>query len=92
MDRFYSDGANERNEYRAAGYTIELRDTGAYGFQLPPDQVIQPTMIKPTSFPQKVTVYLLQFKLLLQIIPQGEEMVPAVLEFAEELTRNPLNK
>ena len=37
--RFYSDNANENNEYRAAGFTIELRDTGQYGFQLPPDQV-----------------------------------------------------
>ena len=37
--RFYSDDANSNNEYRAAGYTIELRDIGQYGFQLPPDQV-----------------------------------------------------
>ena len=37
--RFYSDDANENSEYRAAGYTIELRDTGQYGFELPPDQV-----------------------------------------------------
>lgn len=37
--RFYSDNANEKNEYRAAGFTIELRDTGNYGFLLPPDQV-----------------------------------------------------
>jgi hypothetical protein len=39
-DWFYSDDANEGNgEYRAAAYTIELRDTGYYGFLLPPDQV-----------------------------------------------------
>ncbi len=39
MYRFYSDDANEDHTYRAAGFTIELRDTGRYGFQLPPDQV-----------------------------------------------------
>lgn len=38
-DWFYSDDANVNNKYRAAGYTIELRDTGMYGFQLPPNQV-----------------------------------------------------
>jgi hypothetical protein len=38
-DWFYSDDANSNNQYRAAGYTIELRDTGFYGFLLPPDQV-----------------------------------------------------
>jgi hypothetical protein len=38
-DWFYSEMANEQNEYRAAGYTIELRDTGTYGFLLPPDLV-----------------------------------------------------
>lgn len=38
--RFYSADANEDNlGYRAAGFTIELRDTGRYGFLLPPDQV-----------------------------------------------------
>ena len=37
-DWFYSDDANMNNKYRAAGYTIELRDTGTYGFVLPPDQ------------------------------------------------------
>ena len=26
--------------YRSASYAIELRDTGDYGFLLPPDQVI----------------------------------------------------
>ena len=39
--RFYSEDANKNNQgYRAAGFTIELRDTGQYGFLLPPDQVI----------------------------------------------------
>ena len=39
-DWFYSDDANENNgDYRAAAYTIELRDTGNYGFVLPPAQV-----------------------------------------------------
>ena len=38
--RFYTEDAAEKNDgYRAAGYTIELRDTGRYGFLLPPDQV-----------------------------------------------------
>ena len=38
--RFYGEDATGSNgDYRAAGYTIELRDTGRYGFQLPPDQV-----------------------------------------------------
>lgn len=38
-DWFYSEEANELDEYRSAGYTIELRDTGQYGFLLPPTQV-----------------------------------------------------
>lgn len=38
-DWFYSDGANINNDFRAAGFTIELRDTGQHGFLLPPDQV-----------------------------------------------------
>lgn len=38
-DWFYSDKANENNKYRAAGYTIELRDEGQFGFRLPADQV-----------------------------------------------------
>ncbi len=38
-DWFYSDDANANNKYRAAGYTFELRDTGQYGFELPPQQV-----------------------------------------------------
>lgn len=38
--RFYGEDATSTNDgYRAAGITIELRDTGRYGFQLPPDQV-----------------------------------------------------
>lgn len=39
-DWFYSDDANENSPYRAAGYIVELRDTGNYGFELPPDQVL----------------------------------------------------
>ena len=39
LDWFYSDGANVNNAFRAAGFVIELRDTGEYGFLLPPDQV-----------------------------------------------------
>ena len=38
-DWFYSEEANIGNEFRSVGYTIELRDTGQYGFILPPDQV-----------------------------------------------------
>ena len=39
-DWFYSDDANENNgEYRSAAYTIELPDTGQYGFLLPPREV-----------------------------------------------------
>lgn len=37
--RFYTDDANTGNSHRAAGMTIELRDTGTYGFELPPNQV-----------------------------------------------------
>lgn len=41
LKRFYSDNANENNgDYHSAGFTIELRDDGQYGFLLPPDQVI----------------------------------------------------
>ncbi|XP_065833345.1 uncharacterized protein [Oscarella lobularis] len=40
-DWFYGLEATEANRgYRAAGYTIELRDTGQYGFLLPPQQII----------------------------------------------------
>ena len=38
-DWFYSEEANELNEHRSAGYTMELRDTGQFGFLLPPEQV-----------------------------------------------------
>ena len=38
--RFYGDDATAANKgYRVASYTIELRDTGRYGFELPPAQV-----------------------------------------------------
>ena len=37
--RFYTPDANTGNSHRAAGMTIELRDTGSYGFELPPSQV-----------------------------------------------------
>ena len=37
--RFYTEDANVNNNYRAAGIAIELRDTGQYGFVLPPSQV-----------------------------------------------------
>jgi hypothetical protein len=37
--RFYTEDANSENAHRAAGMTIELRDTGTYGFELPPSQV-----------------------------------------------------
>ncbi len=37
--RFYGENANVNNAYRAAGFTIELRDTGDYGFLLPPGEV-----------------------------------------------------
>ncbi|XP_065890606.1 carboxypeptidase B-like [Dysidea avara] len=64
-DWFYSDNANVNNgDYRSAGYTLELRDTGQYGFLLPPDQ----------------------------IIPNGEEMVPAVMYFANTLLEDPIKK
>lgn len=40
-DWFYGDDATSTNDgYKAAGFTIELRDTGRYGFQLPPAQII----------------------------------------------------
>eukprot|EP00118_Oscarella_pearsei_P024469 m.306135 g.306135 ORF g.306135 m.306135 type:complete len:430 (+) comp40995_c0_seq1:1471-2760(+) len=40
-DWFYGEQATNSNRgYRAAGYTIELRDTGQYGFLLPADQII----------------------------------------------------
>lgn len=40
-DWFYGDDASQTNKgFRAAGFTIELRDTGRYGFLLPPEQII----------------------------------------------------
>ncbi len=38
--RFYNEDVNKGKNYRAAGITIELRDTGEHGFELPPDQVV----------------------------------------------------
>ena len=39
-DWLYSDDANENNgEYRSAAYTIELPDTGQYGFLYPATEV-----------------------------------------------------
>ena len=62
-DWFYDEEATSLNKgYRAAGYTIELRDTGRYGFQLPPEQ----------------------------IIPSGEEQVPAVLYMVQRILRSPI--
>jgi len=41
QDWFYENQDNVDNKgYKAAGYTIELRDTGRYGFELPPAQII----------------------------------------------------
>lgn len=37
--RFYTEDANTENSHRAAGMTIELRDNGRYGFELPANQV-----------------------------------------------------
>ena len=37
-DWYYSSEGNTNNEFRAAAYTIELRDTGQYGFILPPNE------------------------------------------------------
>jgi len=40
-DWFYDTEATNGNEgYRAAGFTIELRDTGRFGFQLPPSEIL----------------------------------------------------
>lgn len=49
-DWMYSDDANEFNgEYRAAAYTIELRDTGFYGFELPPPYVRKLSLVPMAS-------------------------------------------
>ena len=43
LSRCYGEDASSTNSgYHAAGYSVELRDTGQYGFLLPPDQVGQP--------------------------------------------------
>lgn len=81
-DWFYSEEANTLNKYRSAGYTIELRDTGTFGFLLPPSLVamaIQLCIIVMMSFTP-------------QIIPTGKEIIPAVLLFAEELDKAPIPK
>ncbi|XP_062502923.1 carboxypeptidase B-like [Corticium candelabrum] len=40
-DWFYgTDATSTNNGYRAAGFTIELRDTGYYGFLLPANQIV----------------------------------------------------
>jgi len=63
-DWFYSDDANVggRRSTRAYGFTIELRDTGRYGFQLPASQ----------------------------IIPSGQEMIPAAISFMNFVRDNAL--
>lgn len=81
-DWFYSEDANTENKHRSAGYTIELRDTGQYGFLLPPDQV--------RGYPRSMCASLLCC--CPQIIPTGEEMFPAVLFFAESLNKEPIPK
>ena len=40
MDWFYSEDANSNSPYRAASFTIELRDEGQFGFLLPPQEVL----------------------------------------------------
>ncbi|XP_065833344.1 carboxypeptidase B-like isoform X2 [Oscarella lobularis] len=63
IDWFYGPEATEMNKgYRSASYAIELRDTGDYGFLLPPDQ----------------------------IIPNGEEMLAAILYFCQACLDNPI--
>jgi len=62
-DWFYGDDASSKNQgVRAYGYTVELRDTGQYGFQLPASQ----------------------------IIPSGQEMVPATIAWLAFCRDNPL--
>ena len=39
IDWFYDEPANINNKYRAAGLAFELRDTGQFGFILPPTEV-----------------------------------------------------
>ena len=80
-DWFYSDDANSNNKYRAAGYTYELRDTGQYGFLLPPNQV-RSYHTNADNIEDVLMVF--------QIIPNGEELMPAVIRFAEELQAKPI--
>lgn len=49
LDWCYGDDANSNSPYRSASYVIELRDTGLYGFQLPPDQVLQENKVHVPS-------------------------------------------
>ncbi len=71
--------ANTGKPHRAAGITIELRDTGKYGFELPPDQVL---ILFMSSY---FTVCFIQ------IIPTGEENVQAILLFASQLYADPID-
>ena len=93
--RFYTEDANSGNAHRAAGMTIELRDTGTYGFELPPSQVysyIQQVVWAWKFARHDIIIVFLIMNTLPQIIPNGEEIVPAVLAFAEELNKSPLKK
>ena len=87
-DWFYSDQANMNNKYRAAGYTIELRDTGTHSFVLPPEQacIMAAQQLSVCNYTSPV------FSMSLQIIPTGEEMFAGFLVFADELMANPLEK
>ena len=90
-DWFYSEDANALNKHRSAGYTMELRDTGEYGFLLPPDQVS--TSYSTREYTAKLVLFVCLFVVFcMQIIPTGEEMVPAVLFFAEILNNFPIPK
>jgi hypothetical protein len=64
-DWFYGEDATtapSKGNIRSYSFTLELRDTGRYGFELPANQ----------------------------IIPQGQEMIPAVMAFMEHCIKNPL--
>ena len=93
MLRFYGDNATSTNEgYRAASYTMELRDTGEYGFILPPDQVTK-CIICPKSRSLSLHIFIILYNYLThtQIIPNGQEVVPAALYLAEEMMENPIH-
>lgn len=75
---------NKGKAYRAAGITIELRDTGEHGFLLPADQVYIPVYI----YIYVILIHCLS--ICLQIIPTGEENVQAILVFAEQLNAKPI--